>query len=311
MAGDRSMRTLVGAGLLALAASSAWGQAAPEPPEGLAWMVLRDINAAYFDPDDPTNRPPLATEVPEGVIRAVDVSRDGRPDWLVDYGVEAAAVTGFCGTGGCLKRLYVSTEDGLVRAFDQPASELTIDAAGGVEAEVHPLYCTPARDSCRFAWAWDLEARRLVERPAADGIAVLADGGFPVVEARPDDLPGPVREAFEAGRAACRIEGRLEAREPTLVSIPDVGGDGVRDWLFTPAVSCDSDEEAGTQVWISTRAGSGGFVMAYQAAADRFLAVDIASAPAVVLDRPGCGEDEPCAGVRLRLDRAGRRLVAP
>lgn len=308
----RRERVFLAGVALVLAAGPAWSQSAPTPPEGLTWMALRDLNGAYDDPDDPGNRPPLVTQVPDGMIRAVDVSRDGRPDWLVDYGVDEAASAGFCGTGGCAKRLYVSTGDGLVRAFDGQASELAIDAAGVVEAEVHHLYCTPARESCRFAWSWDAEAGRLVERPAADGVTVLADGGFPAVEARRDDLPGPVLEAFEAGRAACRVEGRLEVREPSVASIPDVNGDGVRDWLLTPALPCEGGgDPAGPQVWISTRAGSGGFVMAYQAAPDRFLAVDVATAPATAIDRPPCAPEDACDGVRLRLDRSGRRLVAP
>lgn len=134
----------------------------PEPPEGLVWMALRDTNATWFDPDDPTNRPPLTTTVPEGMIRAVDVSPDGVADWLIDY--EKAGLSQYCGTGGCLKRLYVSGDAGFTRAFDAQALGLEVrqgDAGVQVEAWVHHLYCVPDNRDCRYVYVWDVGAGRL------------------------------------------------------------------------------------------------------------------------------------------------------
>src|SRR5690606_28981762 len=139
MGSDRRAMLAAAAALLTAAAAPAVAQT---PPEGLVWLALRDINAAYFDPDDPTNRPPLATEPPPGMIRAVVVCDAGRPDWLIDYG--RAGLARYCGTGGCRQRLYVSHPDGYVRAFDAQAFDLSFHDRGGerrLEARVHHGYC--------------------------------------------------------------------------------------------------------------------------------------------------------------------------
>lgn len=275
-------------------------------PEGLVWMALRDINAALFDDEDPTNHPPLATVPPEGMIRRVNVSDDGRPDWLIDY--EQAGVGAHCGTGGCVQKLYVSTESGYVRAFDRQAHSLTVNDEGGVTAWVHALHCVPRRDECRFAWSWDVRTDGLIEQPV-DGVTVLAGGGFAPLETTSDSWPEPLRAAYLAAERVCRVEGRLELRAPVAASVSDLNGDGARDWFLTPAIPCENASETpGQQVWLSTRAGSGGFVLAYEAPAGRFLALDIGPS-AAVLDLPACGQGDPCQGVRLRLDRSGRRLT--
>lgn len=86
---------------------------------GLVWMAIRDINAVYDDDAEPMNRPPVTMRPPEGMIRAVDVSHDGRPDWLVDY--EPAGVNAYCGTGGCLGDLLCKhRRRGLCAGYERP-----------------------------------------------------------------------------------------------------------------------------------------------------------------------------------------------
>lgn len=152
---------------------------AQTPPDGLVWMVLRDINAIGFDRDDPMNRPPLVAALPEGMIRAVDISRDRRPDWLIDD--EVAGLTPYCGTGGCVKRLYVSTDDGYVRAFDNQALELLAMPNREIEARVHPLYCADEPRSCSYRFGWNAEARRL--EPAWNTSArPMGEGAYPAID---------------------------------------------------------------------------------------------------------------------------------
>ena len=166
--------------LLALAAPAC----AQTPPEGLVWMALNEINADSFDRNDPTNRPPLVERVPDGMLRPVDVSRDDVTDWIVDFG--AAGLSSFCGTGGCWRILYVSGGDaGFVRAFDAQALAFDVVQRGGetrVEAHVHHLHCRPGQEECWFAWTWDADLNRLVERPAADGLTLLEGGGFDPID---------------------------------------------------------------------------------------------------------------------------------
>lgn len=148
------------AGLM-LAAGAVTPVMAQEPPEGFVWYVLREQNDAGFDIDDPTNRPPLVTEVPAGVLEAVDADGDDRTDWLIRW----AETMQVCGTGGCRVTLYIGTEDGFVRAFDRQALQFDIRTAEGerrVVAELHPLACDDGRETCVRSWAWDEAAQRLM-----------------------------------------------------------------------------------------------------------------------------------------------------
>jgi hypothetical protein len=150
------------AALLAVAASAPGsGARAQTPPEALVWYVLDAINGLHFDIEDPMNRPPLVLQVPDGVLTAIDISHDGQADWRIDWPQDIA----FCGTGGCRRTLYVSTDDGFVRAFDRRASDLALSPAGDairLEAGLHSLYCRDERVDCRFSWTWDRAASRFV-----------------------------------------------------------------------------------------------------------------------------------------------------
>ncbi|MDP3801621.1 hypothetical protein [Brevundimonas sp.] len=308
------MRSII-ATLAALAAvAAASGTRAQTPPEGLVWMALNEINAEYFDRDDPTNRPPLATRVPDDMLRPVDVSPDGRTDWIVDFA--AARSSRFCGTGGCARILYVSGGDtGFLRAFDAQALAFEVVERSGetrVEAMVHHLSCRPGRPECWYAWAWDPALGRLVERPARDGATRLEDGGFDPIDRMqadiPDSLPAELSRAWFGGRRTCRApaDDGIEILRPGFQSIPDVNGDGGRDWIETPA-ACPEDEAeaAGFRLWTTTPGG--GLAEAYASEADLYPSVDIATVPATVLVNPPCGHGEACPDTPLRLDgRTGR-----
>lgn len=149
---------------------------AQTPPEGVAWIAVRDLNDMYGDPDDPTNRPPLVTAPPEGMIRAVDVSQDGVPDWLIDY---SDAGGPFCGTGGCLLRLYVSGPDGYSRAIEAQALGLDVEP-GRVVAQVHHLHCADDNSDCHYTYVWDAGAGRLVETSTSSARPMGEDAWRPL-----------------------------------------------------------------------------------------------------------------------------------
>lgn len=167
---------LTAATLLAFTGPVQAQEQALTPPEGFTWYVLNELNRFYLDIDDPTNRPALLTEVPEGVLAPVEVNGDGQTDWLINW----PASTQFCGTGGCRRTLYISGGDGgFFRALDRQALELTITPVAGevrVEGWLHHLNCGDARPQCRFAWTWDAQARRLVARQSSDGVAASEEG---------------------------------------------------------------------------------------------------------------------------------------
>lgn len=140
-----------------------------QPPAGLSWYVISQLNDFYNDPEDPTNRPPLLTTPPEGVVQAVDVNADGVNDWVVAW----PDSTQFCGTGGCRYTVYLTHGQNLVRIFDRQAFQgLTFSMVGGearFEGSFHHGSCGDAREDCRLAWGLDAERRKLVPRPSANG----------------------------------------------------------------------------------------------------------------------------------------------
>lgn len=139
------------------------------PPAGLNWYVVSQLNGFYDDVDDPTNRPPLLTAPPEGVVRAVDVNADGVNDWIVQWPEGAQ----FCGTGGCRITVYLTHGQNLIRLFDRQAFEAlditTVDGEPRFEGSFHHLACNDQRQDCRLAWGLDAATRRLVARPSANG----------------------------------------------------------------------------------------------------------------------------------------------
>lgn len=313
------MRAII---IAALGAALAGPVAAQSVPEGVAWVALRDINDAYADLDDPTNRPPLATQAPEGMIRAVDFTPDGRADWLIDYG--PAEMSLYCGTGGCRQRLYVSLGgDGLMRVFDQQAHRLTFYEADGerrIEAEVHHALCfSEAGGDCRFAFAWDPDARRLVERPTRDGRAIIAVGAFSPIDTSDnlgpnDDAPSTVADIWFTSRTTCSSvynDDGIEVRRAMLQDVPDIDGDGVRDWIVERPSPCqaspgDLAPYVGFEVWLTRGQDA---MQAYVSPAETFPELDVSRSPAVVVIRPPCDSGETCSSARMRWDAEAGRLV--
>ncbi len=293
------------------------------PPEGFRWYVLNELNGFYLDIDDPTNRPPLLTEVPEGVLEPVDLNRDGRTDWLIRW----PDSTQFCGTGGCRTTLYISDEGGFVRAFDRQALRFAVNTVDGevrVEAALHHLYCDRDQDECLRTWAWEPAAGRLQERPSSDGVSRLtavapvdlgeeADGS-PIL---PDWTPPSLGEMRFRSRVWCPVspEEGPALRQAALFDTPDVNGDGLRDWVFTPAGGCDDGPVSGFQVWVTTEPGpgpqgrGGPVALAFTASPERWVEYELSERPATLLVVAPCDQGAECGGIPLRWNAAAGRLV--
>lgn len=319
----RGLKAWATAGLAVAVMVGAAGGTAAEvqaPPAGFTWYVLRDLNDVYFDIGDPTNRPPLITEVPEGVLVPVDVSKDGVTDWLIQWPEGG----GFCGTGGCRRSLYVSDDAGYVRAFDRQAWDLEIKPVGTevrLEASFHHLNCSPQREVCRLAWGWDPVHRLMTERPSADGEHILTSLGGPPVDlgekngepVLPDDAPAALLALVREGARVCPVADPADVATtawPALRSVPDLNGDDERDWVIDAPVACGPEELAayGYQVWVSVPGGAAGEVdgvsLAWSGPVDHWPRLDVAHSPARLIDAPLCDDDETCPGSLLTWDAA-------
>lgn len=160
------MATTALAGGLALALA---GCATDEPPAGLSWYVVSQLNGTYDDVDDPTNRPPLLAHPPAGVVTTSDVNGDGVGDWMVRWPESSQ----FCGTGGCRVTVYLTHGLNLVRIFDRqtlgPLDVSMVEGEARIEGSFHHAACEDRREDCRLAWGLEGETRTLAPRPSANG----------------------------------------------------------------------------------------------------------------------------------------------
>lgn len=310
---------LVTLSMMSGVAGAAWSRPddddRPSARAALEWMVLNEINAAYFDRKEPMNRPALVATVPDGVITPVDISHDGIDDWLVDY-TDSGLV--YCGTGGCQRSLYVSVpDDGYVLAFNDQSYDLQITTRGSetvIDMSVHPVMCRPMADNCAYSFAWDPNLQRLVERPnernetlISSPFGILASPDEDAPQA-PDTAPGVLGTLWRQTAAACPSsvsEGEFHIVHAQIDSIPDLDGDGLRDWQYMPANDCDRGDgaigEAKPFMIYLTRANDEA-VLAFTSLPGEHPVYDIATRPAGLISNPECEYDLPCPNERLRWD---------
>lgn len=279
------------------------GLAAPAvaqtPPEALVWMVLNDINVTGLDRDMPMNRPPIVTEVPEGMIRAVDISPDGQTDWLIDY--SRAGLSQFCGTGGCRLVIYASHEGDYQRAFDSQVLGFDIARRGGrqrLEAQVHHGACVPDDWECRYAWYWNRTTARMEPMATDAGRTLLPNGGRQPIDSEPDEraamAPASVQMTVTASRIFCPYDDLSlggQVRQAEVAALPDLNGDGGDDWLVFPPVPCDADGPPDSEVHLSQTNGDP--VQAITVDAATAISVDVGRTPALLVLGPDRMRWEP------------------
>ena len=101
-----------------------------------------------------------------------------------------------------------------------------------LEVNLHGTACgSYGADECLRAWRWDGAANAYVETPNSKGLALLVSGSIPALEPDPKDAPAAVQAEVAARTAACKALGVEEVEAIPLSDLPDVNGDGVRDWL--------------------------------------------------------------------------------
>lgn len=209
--------------------------AAQPVPEGVLAPVTtyhRQEMQVVIDPEFPDA---VKTDPPRAMFSRIDVNGDGVPDWRVDY-EKAANASLFCGTGGCLQQVYVSRKGGYVLAFSRTAGTFALSRAKGervLDLDFHGSVCGGAGvDECKRRYAWDEASGRFLERPNKKGQTWLEDGPARPVDLSADDAPSAAIAQVERRVATCKaVGGTFAADENPFNDLPDLNGDGVRDWV--------------------------------------------------------------------------------
>jgi hypothetical protein len=231
---------------------------------------------------------------PDGAARAVNVSPDGIADWLIDF--EAFGYPAWCGTGGCRRQLWVSHEGRYVRAFDAQAIEFALRTAVGppiIDVELHGVYCNgTGADPCPRAFEWNVKTGRLDEAANRAGGTLLNGPLFQPVPVDEAALPPPVVAARESARQAClAADGRYEEFDTPVASVPDLNGDGQRDWIVDGSLTqCETATGTGTTAPVRVFLSDSGEVREAPAVPSDSYDIDVGSRPARLL--PRAAEDE-------------------
>lgn len=224
-------------------------------------------------------------------VQRLDLSGDGVDDWLLDF--NALGFPGWCGTGGCRHQLWVGTPTGYVLALDEWIVEaLPRDGAPRIlDVELHGSFCRePGNAPCSRSFAWNAARRALDEVPNAEGASLLTGPLFQAVPTDGAEWPEPVQRIRDETVDRCVEAGgvQIEWSWPAS-SIPDIDGDGVRDWALDESwLACTREDDewvlppARLHVFVSSR----GRWTEKLDVPDADWAIDVSSRPASLVVTP-------------------------
>ena len=309
-------RLALGAALAAVLSTAAFAATPPKQVrDGVAAVLAKVADEELTDPDNPPTadfRTP-----PASMFKPVDINGDGKSDWQVDYG--GAPVPGmWCGTGGCVTELWVSQPDngGWAKVTEEQFREIRITRRNGVtrlDADFHGSVCGGyGAMECPRSYVWD-ENIGWVPVANLKGQTWFYGGPVELNLYERGSQPDEVVRAFEAIQSLCPPGGGADERKNWgAEAIPDINGDGRRDWVVGSSwATCkDEDDTRKLPVIVLTSDENGDLKEAYRAARIAF-GIDIASTPAAFYAIPegaDCKENVPC-GERLRWNGASGKLV--
>ena len=245
-------------------------------------------------------------------IKIVDIDHDGVPDYLVDY--NKVINTHWCGDGGCNFELWRGIKGGHpVRVWNQIVREYNVAQRGGetvFDFDFHGGNCgTFGVSACPASFAWDAKAARMVERPTLHGETVVRL--IDPISLTPADVPANIMGVSLAASVKCKVNGSEE--EPLLpASIPDIDGDGLRDWSLTIAV-CDKPGQSDLQQILFASARNAEHPI--EAASGAFYRISVATIPATVgrvNQTETCGglsvDGQACSQTAMRWNAATKKL---
>jgi hypothetical protein len=255
---------------------------------------------------DPVANPPWLKEAPAKMFKQVDINGDKLPDWKVDFG-QAPNGSYFCGTGGCTIQLYLGQADGtwrmvfynLVREFKMSGPK----SARIIDVDFHGSVCGGfGVEECPRRYGWDSATGRLLERVNKKGSGLLRSGATPAMPLKPEDAPQAIRDELDRRDLACKaVKGTYDRNESTFLDIPDINGDGLRDWVVGTWDYCSFPDDAAETdspalpltVFVT---GPSGLSKALEKTGVSWE-IDIARTPmafTLILESDACGLGSPC-----------------
>ena len=234
---------------LGLALSAGAANAAATPPRQVFDSVeagLKRVSVVLVE--DGQTPPTTLTTPPAKMFSKVDINGDGKPDWRVDY-EHAPNASLWCGTGGCRNELWVSGPgDSYRRVMSVGMRLFKLSRRGGVarlDLDFHGSLCGGyGVQACPRSYLWNEQAGAFLETAAPGNHTWLSGGPNALEEADLTRAPAPVLAALERTQMQCQAaNGRYDVAWG-VTSIPDLDGDGARDWVIGGAyMGCEYDED--------------------------------------------------------------------
>lgn len=317
------MRAALPLAALLLAACASPALAAP--PKQIVDATTAKVVAAATEgmtPEEANNPemvPAWMKKVPAKMFKKVDVNGDKIPDWLVSY-ENAPNPSFFCGSGGCQYELWVGEQGGTWRkVYARGGSEPRITGpktARRFEVNFHGSVCgSYGASECLRAYRWDSTLNRLVEAPDSKGRTRLVYGSLPPMDLPLDAAPPKVREAIQVRQAYCRDKGgAYPAEEAAIYDIPDIDGDGRRDWLVGSSYdSCrfeDNAPETPIELGIQVFASRGDDAVLVLEDKEGAWEIDLGTPNTFYLIEvsDSCSEDKPCPRKALKWNAEAGKL---
>ena len=297
----RALLGLIGLATVATASHPRREPARAMPPKVILDPILKDVRTE--------DRPRLM--VPARMFRQIDLNGDGFPDWVADFA--KSGESGFCGTGGCRLVIYASKPGGYASVFDEQVREFKLTPRGDgmrLDIDVHGSFCgTFGASECPMSFRWEQPRARFIEVANVKGGTRLQSS---VLASADPAKPALVKTVEAEQAAACRqASGKLAEDGASGVTVPDLNGDGSRDWIVSaPYCPLDGDKPAAQIDTVVLLTSPTGLIRATNLAPGGY-AIDIATRPAQLVQLLGseCGYNTICAERVLAWDAAAGKFA--